>query len=301
MKRTYSVLLLVLACLLVFTGCKCEHEWVEADCVTPRTCSLCQEIEGAPLGHTWAAATCETPKTCETCGTTEGEALGHNWVDAVCEAPKTCDRCKLTEGESLGHSWMDATTEAPKTCENCGKTEGERIITDERFTTAAASALFGKWEMKLNLPAADMGLEGLVEEIPVIYTFDFGNAGDLTMDLRFEDRAALVDTLAAVTAEQVFVEAEAEGISREEMDAAFVDEYGMTVAEYAISVFKGIDWNGLLDMFSLEFKYYVEGDQLYMDYSWEGEFREPATITIQGDTMTLADSLESNELKRVNP
>lgn len=275
MKRTYSVLLLVLACLLVFTGCKCEHEWVEADCVTPRTCSLCQEIEGAPLGHTWAAATCETPKTCETCGTTEGEALGHNWVDAVCEAPKTC--------------------------ENCGKTEGERIITDERFTTAAASALFGKWEMKLNLPAADMGLEGLVEEIPVIYTFDFGNAGDLTMDLRFEDRAALVDTLAAVTAEQVFVEAEAEGISREEMDAAFVDEYGMTVAEYAISVFKGIDWNGLLDMFSLEFKYYVEGDQLYMDYSWEGEFLEPATITIQGDTMTLADSLESNELKRVKP
>ena len=61
MKRTYSVLLLVLACLLVFTGCKCEHEWVEADCVTAKTCSLCQEIEGAPLGHTWAAATCETP------------------------------------------------------------------------------------------------------------------------------------------------------------------------------------------------------------------------------------------------
>jgi len=195
---------------------------------------------------------------------------------------------------------VDATTEAPKTCENCGKTEGERIITDERFTTAEASALIGKWEMKLNLPASDMGLEGLVEEVPVIYTFDFGNAGELTMNLRFEDRATLVDTLAAVTAEQVFVEAEAEGISREEMDAAFVDEYGMTVAEYAISVFKGIDWNGLLDMFSLEFKYYVEGDQLYMDYSWEGDFLDPATITIQGDTMTLTDSIESHDLKRVN-
>ena len=299
MKRTYSVLFLILACLLVFTGCQCEHEWVEADCVTPKTCSLCEEVEGAPLGHTWEAATCDTAKTCETCGETEGEALDHSWVEASCEAPKTCERCKLTEGEALGHTWVEATTEAPKTCETCALTEGERIITDERFTTAAASDLFGKWEMQLELPAADMGMEGLVESVPVIYTFEFGNAGDLTMELRFVDQQALLTALVAATTEQVFVEAEAEGISREEMDQAFVDEYGMTVEEYATVVYTDIDWNGLLDMFSLEFKYYVEGDQLYMDYSWEGEFLDPATITIKGDTMTMADSLESHDLKRV--
>lgn len=29
------------------------------------------------LRHDWVAADCETPKTCEECGATEGEALGH--------------------------------------------------------------------------------------------------------------------------------------------------------------------------------------------------------------------------------
>ena len=64
-------------------------------------------------------------------------------VEATCEGAKHCENCNLVEGEPLGHTWLEATTEAPKTCETCGATEGERIITDERFTTAATKELQG--------------------------------------------------------------------------------------------------------------------------------------------------------------
>ena len=66
-----------LACILIFTGCGCKHEWIEATCTTPKTCSLCNETEGAPVSHRWSDATCKTPKTCDTCALTEGEPLPH--------------------------------------------------------------------------------------------------------------------------------------------------------------------------------------------------------------------------------
>lgn len=300
MKHKLSVLLLVLACLLVFTGCQCEHEWVEANCTTAKTCSLCGEVEGTPLGHTWAAATCETAKTCETCGETEGEALGHSWEEATCVTPKTCRNCNLTEGEALGHTWMEATTEAPKTCETCGLTEGERIMTDDRFTTAAASNLFGSWELEIALPGDTMDMGELVDEVPVIITFHFGNAGDLMMNMRFADLDAFLDNLITVTTEQTYLEMEADGMSREEVDASIEAETGMTTEEYVASLYTAIDWNAMMDVYNLEFVYYVEGDQLYLDYTWTGTFADPATIVVSDNTLTMTDSSGTHELKRIN-
>ena len=65
--------------------------------------------------HNWTDATCTTPKTCSVCGAIEGEALGHSWVDATYEAPKTCSVCGATEGEPLVK---------PSTCECGGKAKG---------------------------------------------------------------------------------------------------------------------------------------------------------------------------------
>ena len=77
--------------------------------------------------HEFIEATCETPKTCTKCGETEGVALGHNWVDATCEKAKHCTRCEKTEGVALGHNWVDATYEEAKHCTRCEKTEGEPL------------------------------------------------------------------------------------------------------------------------------------------------------------------------------
>ena len=124
MKKTTS-LLLFLALICTLTGCGCKHEWKDATCETPKICSLCEEVEGEPLGHSWQEATCEAPKTCSGCGLTEGEALGHSWAEATCEAPRTCTNCTMTEGDALGHSWNNADCQEEKVCTVCSFASGE--------------------------------------------------------------------------------------------------------------------------------------------------------------------------------
>ena len=36
----------------------CVHQWLEADCVTPVTCGLCQATQGEPLGHSFVDGVC---------------------------------------------------------------------------------------------------------------------------------------------------------------------------------------------------------------------------------------------------
>ncbi len=136
----------------------CDHQWTDATCTAPKTCTLCGETEGEALGHTdadgdgncdrcgtalstecahnWTDATCTDPKTCTLCGATEGEALGHDWRGATCTSAKICAVCGETEGEALGHDWRDATCTSAKTCAVCGATEGEALGHD-----------FGEWQI----------------------------------------------------------------------------------------------------------------------------------------------------------
>lgn len=80
-----------------------DHEWQDATCTSPRTCSVCGKTDGVPLDHQWIAATCTAPKTCSVCGATNGKPSGHDWNKATCETPKVCSVCGETDGEPLGH------------------------------------------------------------------------------------------------------------------------------------------------------------------------------------------------------
>lgn len=161
MRRLYLLALCAMLFLLL-AACGCQHEWKDATCDAPKTCTLCGVTEGEALNHQWQDATCTAPKTCALCSKTEGEALGHvyddsapdcenpkicstcgqpegkatphTWLDADCANPKTCSVCAKTEGEPAAHQWLDATCTAPKTCENCGLTEGE--ATDHTWVDA---------------------------------------------------------------------------------------------------------------------------------------------------------------------
>lgn len=52
MKKYVSLMIILLICLLSFSGCSCKHTWIEATCVSAKTCSICNVAEGEPLGHT---------------------------------------------------------------------------------------------------------------------------------------------------------------------------------------------------------------------------------------------------------
>lgn len=114
MKKIYlSLCITLFAITIIFalSACSnetpnCQHQWLNADCVYPKTCRLCGETEGEALGHSWEEATCTNPKTCSRCQKTEGEALGHTEVVDEGREP-TCTTSGLTEGVH---------------CSTCGKT-----------------------------------------------------------------------------------------------------------------------------------------------------------------------------------
>ncbi len=55
-KKKALIISAVVTCLL--TGCCMSHEWKEATCTEPKTCTKCDKTEGEALGHTWVEATC---------------------------------------------------------------------------------------------------------------------------------------------------------------------------------------------------------------------------------------------------
>lgn len=292
MKKRLTLIVLVLVCALALSACGCKHEtWNNADCENPKTCAACGETEGAPLGHSWLAATCETAKTCEVCGKTEGEAPGHAWAEADCENAKTCETCGLTEGEALGHAWLYATTEAPKTCSACGLTEGERIITDERFTTAATIDYQGKWVMEFNLSGEMMGLADFEGGIDCILYLELCNNGAAILTVEMADVAEAEAAIHAYLLKTVYDQLAASGVDKETADAVFPEQYGMTIEEYVGYAVAEMDLATLFENLVDEMVYYVEDGNIYMADSWTDEMSAPSPISVDGDTMILEDDL----------
>ncbi len=113
----------------------CTHNYEDATCTDPETCSRCGETRGDALGHDYGEATCTEPETCSRCDDTRGDALGHEANEATCTEASVCSRCEETVTDALGHDYSDATcTEAAK-CSRCGETEGEALGHDWQEAT----------------------------------------------------------------------------------------------------------------------------------------------------------------------
>lgn len=275
MKKKVSLLLLAAACMMLLTGCFCQHQWQEATCKTPRTCSKCGKTEGETTTHSFLPATCTAPRTCRYCGLTEGTVAEHTWVDATCTAPRTCSVCGAVEGDVLEHSWADATTEAPKTCTVCGKTEGEPIKTDPRFTTSAAAQLLGTWGVQVVGNSESLGLEGFPGEIAFSMTLEFGPDGKFTYGVQVQDEESFKESMVQYTLAQTYAQLAEEGLNQEAADASFWDTYGMTTEQYVRQTVEAMNFNELFSAVSSALNmggvYYVEAPFLYNALTWEDE------------------------------
>lgn len=141
MKTFFSLLTAALLVAVLLTACGCNHEWAEADCYDPQTCTKCGATEGEKLGHDYQEANCEAPRTCSRCGKTKGAALGHIWTEADCDDPAICQTCNATGTAALGHAWTEADCLNAKTCQTCGVIEGDALGHDfSEATCEEASA-----------------------------------------------------------------------------------------------------------------------------------------------------------------
>ncbi len=156
--------------LLLISCGECAHEWKDATCDEPKTCTKCGETEGEPTNHAlgeWVEthATCtedgSRTRSC-VCGqeseTETIEKTGHSLVEHAAKKPsctetgwaayETCSRCDYTTYEELpvAHDYektvVEATcTEGGYTLYNCKKCDSS-YKGDE---TAAKSHSFSDW------------------------------------------------------------------------------------------------------------------------------------------------------------
>ena len=131
MKKKMFCSFMSLIIVVALTACGGGNGDGNVTAGTPTTPTITTPSGVQQHTHDWADATCTEPKTCTSCGETEGEALGHDWADATCTEPKICARCGETEGEALGHDWTEATLTEPKTCVRCGATEGDPLSAED--------------------------------------------------------------------------------------------------------------------------------------------------------------------------
>ena len=102
-----------------------EHEWTEATCTDPMTCTVCGRTKGSALGHSANPATCTEDSVCMVCGIVVEAAFGHSFMFATCTDPETCGRCGITVGEPLGHTFDDN-----HICVNCGLISEDHVHID---------------------------------------------------------------------------------------------------------------------------------------------------------------------------
>ena len=100
------------------------HEYSEATCTAPKTCTRCFRSEGESLGHNYSQATCTEPKICSRCQANGGSALGHDYSEATCTTPKICNRCQVLASAELGHDYTNATCTAAEICKRCEDVKG---------------------------------------------------------------------------------------------------------------------------------------------------------------------------------
>ena len=134
MKKGLAMILAVVCACLFLTSCECDHEWEEATCQAPKTCTKCGKTADEQLGdHQWEDATCTEPKTCKLCGEKAGQPLGH------------------TPGEWIETQAASCTQEGSKTttCTVCGETVTETIPKTEH--------VLADWEIQTPATYSDAG------------------------------------------------------------------------------------------------------------------------------------------------
>ena len=120
MKRIISMLLLVVMCCALLTGCFCKHEWQDATCTTPTTCALCNKTEGKANGHV------------------EG-AMVTGEIDFASKTSVSYQKCKVC-GESLFSETVDLTTLI---------SGGNFVFTPNQYNSAMNTYFAGEYDFEV--------------------------------------------------------------------------------------------------------------------------------------------------------
>lgn len=99
----------------------CGKLFSDAECLNETSA---EEQKTQPTGHNFTDADCSDPKTCSVCKITEGEALDHIWGD-VCDSSCNREGCDVTRS---AESHIDANED--DICDRCNESVSSDVSTD---------------------------------------------------------------------------------------------------------------------------------------------------------------------------
>ena len=136
-KKFLTEMLVIIVLLALLTSC-CKHEWTDATCVAPQTCTKCGVAQGEALGHkygeeiTLKEATCTEngvkEAICTVCGDKKNTEIPaeHKWEFLYAEIVATCSKegkekykcsvCNETKYEVVSKLWHEY---KDGYCKNC--------------------------------------------------------------------------------------------------------------------------------------------------------------------------------------
>ena len=115
-KKFLTEMLVIIVLLALLTSC-CKHEWADATCVAPQTCTKCGVAQGEALGHKYGEEMTIKEATCTENGVKE----------AICTV---CGDKKNTEIPAE-HKWEFLYTEIVATCSKEGKEKYKCSVCNE--------------------------------------------------------------------------------------------------------------------------------------------------------------------------
>lgn len=247
-----AILIALVVLVLFATHVLCLHDWQEATCTQPETCSICNRTQGAALGHDWTDATCTEPETCTRCGLTQGKPLGHDVKNDKWETVKkatcteegklegVCERCGETISlpiEKTDHKYGEwkVTKKATcseegsreRVCSQCGKKQTESIEKTDHKP--------GSWEVVEDYVIGDNGyVESGEQEKTCTVCGEIVDTREYTVDLTLAQENAATKALdyidlMAFSRSGLIEQLEFEGYSHE--DATLVTDH------------IGVDWD----------------------------------------------------------
>ena len=161
------------------------------------------------------------------------------------------------------------------------KDEEEPTEAPTEKTVDLAEEILGTWNIEITFTEEMLGVEGVnIEDLPVSFTFT--EDGEVVLSFSDEAVAIFEEQLLDAMVEMMYVQMEAEGMGREEVDELFESYYGTNVADYMKAALEEADVMSMLTDLEEAHDYEIEGDKLIIDGT-------EMTAEIKGDKLTISD------------
>lgn len=168
----------------------------------------------------------------------------------------------------------------------------------------SGDSIVGTWETEIDMTAAiEAGMGGVIDVsgiktkimVPMTMTFEKNGKASLELDMKAAQKSVsrYLDEIVDPLVEAMYDQGKQSGMTEKEFDAAFEEQYGMSVRAYCEKMIGELDLDDMLSDgdTSVDGYWKLDGKKLYFDEDKDAledlDELEYLKVKISGDTLTL--------------